>query len=544
MKHPATVMKTIILILSISCTFISCKKNSSVYYISDSDSLLFEQANVNAILANQGFSRCSRYTLAWLSHSDPKTLLIPRNLEKDSDIWNAKDAAADNYPFMVLTSFFVDHDLFTGRMLDMLSSERSITERIGSLPDTYSFSKMDFQKEEVNQGEIIFGASEYIKDGLLPLTEWLGLSPWYDRLIEMLMDLDRLMDVAGDVNESGYGRVPRDEVNGELLQVLSRIYWMTNKEEFLDWAIQIGDFYLLGDHHPTSDLEYLRLRDHGCELVSGLCELYLAVNFAKPEKKAEYQDPLYTMLDRILEVGRNEDGFFYDGINPQTGEIVGSRIADTWGYTLNGFYGVFMIDGKEEYKDAIIKLFSNLHKYRNHDWENGSSDGYADAIESALNLYNRIPDPAVASWINSEMKVMWGKQQPSGIIEGWHGDGNFARTTIMYNLWKSKGLYAKPWRDDLLLGAEQKGDSLLISIQASTPWEGKLYFDKARHRENMYLPVDWPRINQFPEWYIVNSDQEYQLVDLNEKASKAHKGQELKAGMDLKIDGEKWLVIY
>ena len=69
------------------------------------------------------------------------------------------------------------------------------------------------------------------------------------------------------------------------------------------------------------------------------------------------------MLDRILEVGRNEDGFFYDGINPQTGEIVGSRIADTWGYTLNGYYGVYMIDGKDEYKDAIIKLFSNLFLY-------------------------------------------------------------------------------------------------------------------------------------------------------------------------------------
>ena len=27
-------------------------------------------------------------------------------------------------------------------------------------------------------------------------------------------------------------------------------------------------------------------------------------------------------------------------------------------------------------------------------------------------------------------------QKESGIIEGWHGDGNFARTTIMYCLWK------------------------------------------------------------------------------------------------------------
>ena len=27
---------------------------------------------------------------------------------------------------------------------------------------------------------------------------------------------------------------------------------------------------------------------------------------------------------------------------------------------------------------------------------------------------------------------MWTIQKPDGIIEGWHGDGNFARTAIMY----------------------------------------------------------------------------------------------------------------
>ncbi len=102
------------------------------------------------------------------------------------------------------------------------------------------------------------------------------------------------------------------------------------------------------------------------------------------------------MLDRILEVGRNEDGFFYDAINPKTGEVIKERVADTWGYTLNGYYGVYLIDKKPAYKQAVLKTFSNLHAYKNQDWESGSSDGYADAIESALNLYNRIPDPEVA----------------------------------------------------------------------------------------------------------------------------------------------------
>jgi len=413
--------------------FVSCGLNNSNFSISEDDKLLFDQALENAVLANEGYMRCGNYVNAWLEYSDPISGLIPRNIEDGKDYWNAKDAAADNYPFMVLTSFFVDQDLFEGRMKDMLNSEKHLTSRVGSLPDTYSFSKQDFLENEIKMELVVFGTSEYIKDGLLPLTEWLGESPWSDRMIEMLNDLNNEIDVAGTVIEKIYGNAAQEEVNGELLQILSRIYWMTGEEKFLDWAIKIGDYYLLEDHHPTRSLEYLRLRDHGCELVSGLCELYLAANFSKPSKKVEYQEPLYEMLDRILEVGRNDDGMFYDGINPQSGEKVHKRIADTWGYTLNGFYGVYLIDQKQEYKDAVLKIFSNLHKYRNYDWEGGSSDGYADAIESALNLYNRISDPEVAHWIDSETQVMWGKQKESGIIEGWHGDGNFARTTIMYN---------------------------------------------------------------------------------------------------------------
>lgn len=523
---------------------ISCDNESSNFIISDTDQNLFESAHKNALAANEGYVRCENFVSGWLMYSDSASGLIPRNITGSKDIWNAKDAAADNYPFMVLTSFFVDQEMFDGKMIDMLNSEKLLTSRVRSLPDTYSFSNKGFLNEEINMGQIVFGTSEYIKDGLLPLTEWLGESPWSDRMIELLYDLNEEIDIADATVEKGFGNAGKEEVNGELLQILSRIYWMTGDEKLLDWAVKIGDYYLLGNHHPTKDLEYLRLRDHGCELISGLCELYITTSFAKPGKKQAYQTPLYEMLDRILEVGRNENGMFYDAINPQTGEIVQERIADTWGYTLNGYYGVYLIDGKEEYKQAVLKVFSNLHQYKNYNWEGSSSDGYADAIESALNLYNRIPDPKIADWIDSEIRVMWGKQKESGIIEGWHGDGNFARTTIMHNLWKSKGLYVKPWRKDLLLGAEQKGDSLLIMITAETPWKGKLYFDKTRYKENMKLPIDWPRINQFPEWVSITKGEEYHLVDISEKSLETTKGEELSQGIELSILDEKKIFFY
>jgi hypothetical protein len=491
---------------------LSCANNRTQVEV-PGNTTLWDSAGRAGSDAQEGFVRCRRYLDAWLSVADSTTGLIPRNVESGIDFWNAKDAAADNYPFMVLSAFFLDQELFHSRMHDMLATEKRLTSRVRTMPDTYSFSKAAFLSDSVKMDEIVFGTSEYIKDGLLPLTEWLGTSPWSNRMIEMLYDMHDEIEIAGTINAPEFGQASKEEVNGELLQVLSRMYWMTGDETLLNWAISIGDHYLLGDHHPTRNLKYLRLRDHGCELISGLCELYATVHFAKPDVRDRYKEPLHEMLDRILEVGRNEDGMFYDAIDPTTGQVTNEHLADTWGYTLNGYYTIFLIDGTEAYREAVLKVYGSLAKYRRHAWEGTSADGYADAIESAINLYNRIPDPQVSAWIDSEIRVMWEKQKADGLIEGWHGDGNFARTTIMHNLWKSKGLYVWPWRADIQLGAVAVGDTLFVRLTSTQPWEGKLYFDKARYRDNMKLPLDWPRINQFPEWYTVTPTINYQVYD-------------------------------
>ena len=45
------------------------------------------------------------------------------------------------------------------------------------------------------------------------------------------------------------------------------------------------------------------------------------------------------------------------------------------------------------------------------------ADGYADAIESGLNLLNRIPEPSGFDWVEHETLHMLEKQQDDGIIE-------------------------------------------------------------------------------------------------------------------------------
>jgi hypothetical protein len=517
-------------------------KNGSLH-----EDKVFEKAFHHAEQANEALVRCNAYMEAWLTYADPNTGLVPRRIdhEKDRTIWNARDCAADNYPFLILTSFFTNRNMYNGVMRNMLNNEIRLTSRVKSLPDTYSFSKQDFEHETVSMDRIIFGTSEYIKDGLLPVTEWLGQSPWSERMLTMLDDLDEYVDVAGNLNRD-LGNSPEAEVNGELLQVLSRVFWMTGEQKYLDWATQIGDFFLLGEGYPLTSFDYLRLRDHGCELVGGLCELYVTVHFADKEKNQAYQKPLFGLLDYILEYGRNEDGLFYNAINPQTNETVDDGLADTWGYTLNGYYSIYMIDRIGRYKEAVNLIFENLHKYRNYNWERNGADGYADAVEGAINLYNRIENESAAEWIDSEIRVMWSMQDSShrenaqqwknsGIIEGWYGDGNFARTSIMYKLWKTMGAHLRPWRPEIKIGAVEKKDTLYIAVGSSVPWKGKLYFDRTRHSTIMNLPEDWPRINQFPEWFTVTPHRKYFLVDVGDGTSSELDGQSLVQGVELEL---------
>lgn len=532
-------------IIFISWLLLSCNRSSkNQIEFTPEQTIAFKQAEVNGILVNEGLERCRRFVKDWLTFADSTTGLIPRNLYGDSGIWNAKDAAADNYPFMVLTAAITDQELFEGRMLEMLKNEIRLTSRIDKMPDTYSFSKKSFDNPEADLKSILFGSSEYIKDGLLPLTEWLGKSPWSERMIGILDDIWKHALV-----ETDYGNIVSTnvELNGEMLQVLSRVYWMTGEQKYLDWAIRLGDYYLLGNQHPTRNFSTLRLRDHGCEVVSGLCELYVTTSFAASKKKEEYQGHMHEMLDRILEVGRNKDGLFYNAINPQTGAIINKGIADNFGYTFNAFYSVYQVDSVEAYRAATVKALSVLNdSYRNYNWENGSSDGYADAIEGALNLYAREPIASTAKWIDSETQVMWSLQdssllantsqwRSSGVIEGWHGDGNFARTTIMYCLWKTQGLTAYPWRSDLQIGAVMEKDDLLFSVTLEKDWNGILKFDTPRHQTIMHMPIDWPRINQFPEWFILEKDKNYQLINYSEKNEKSFSNQKLEYGIPVSL---------
>jgi hypothetical protein len=492
----------------------------------------FREAERHARQASEALYRCRRYVDGWLAQADPVSGLIPRNLGAQRDLWNGRDAAADNYPFMVLTCALTDRELFHGRMREMLRAETRLTSRVGRLCDDFVFSTQGFARAATNLDAIMFDNSEYVKDGLIPLTEWLGPSPWSERMLGIMDDVWHYAPV-----ETPFGRLPtlNVEVLGDQLQACARLFWMTGERRFLDWGTRLGDFFLLGTNHPTRDVAELRLQDHGCEVVNGLSELYLAVAHAAPEKKRAYERPLHEMLDRILELGRNEDGLFYSSFNPQTGAH-SKGLTDTWGYDLDAFYTVYLVDHTAAYREAVRLPLGRLHgKYVGAAWSDTSADGYADSIEGAINLINREPIASAAEWIDHQTRLMWVMQQSDGVIEGWHGDGNFARTSILYAVWKTQGVRVEPWRQDVRLGAARDGDRLYLSLSADRAWQGRVIFDQARHKLHLRLPIDYPRINQFPEWFTAAVEARYAIREAGKAAARAASGRELAGGIEVEL---------
>ena len=466
----------------------------------------WEQAEHNAALNRQSLLFCWRFTQGWMQCVEPVSGLFPRNLSKDY-FWNARDCAADNYPFMVLTSFFTDRALFEGTMRRILDNEQRLCNRVDRLPDDWDLSTQAFRTPEAKIDDLIFGASEYVKDGLLPLTEWLGASPWSERMLGLLDDVWKHSAV-----ETEAGKLPSasHEVAGDLMQGLSRTYWMTRNPEYKQRVYQLAAYFL--EHHLPTDDPKLGLDDHGCEVIGGLTEAYYIAAQEDPAKRELWRPAMHKMLDRILEVGRDETGLMYNRINPVEGTILDKDLTDNWGYNYNAFAVVAELDDVPRYRDAITHVLTNLPTNKDFPWEGARADGFADSLEGGINLINRFPLAPAIEWADYTAQLLLKCQRDTGIVEGWHGDGNSARTLIMYALWKSQGAYIVPWRADLRVGAAVDNDgATCITVQGDWPWKGKLYFDVPRHRENLGMPGDYPRLNQFPEWFTVGKDGAYVL---------------------------------
>jgi hypothetical protein len=72
-------------------------------------------------------------------------------------------------------------------------------------------------------------------------------------------------------------------------------------------------------------------------------------------------------------------------------------------------------------------------------------------------------------------------------------------------------------------------------VTVDADWEGVLKFDVARHQANMNMPWDWPRINQFPEWFTTEESMQYKWINLGNSDEAAFSGRQLSNGVNVSL---------
>lgn len=506
----------------------------------------FKKAEQNARQSQRAFRAIDRVFQAILKKADPHFGLLPDNFHPglgEERIYKPKNAGADLFPYLVLASYFLHQDLYKGRILEMLQAERNFAS-VNSIP-----CELNLESRHCG-APTIFGMAEYAKDGLIAVTEALGITPWYTRMHEMLL---AWMD-HGDLAKN-------TEINGDLLQVFGRMYLLSGDKRYLEWGRKITEAYLFEALPKNNFLPppfwnfkkkqligepISRLRDHGNEMIMGLSLQLVVEHTLKSENEARYLPVVKMMLERVID-SADSDGLLYNAVNAMTLKPVMEGYADNWGYVYAAVYNMYILTGEVKYREAVLKVMDSITKYKNYTWEGSHYDGFADSIESAIYLLSRVPHAELSRWVDEEIEHLFAAQRPDGHLDYTYLEGNFIRTMLLYALMKTQGVTFVNWQDGVHVGAALEGDELQIFIGHSDPkekFDGLIKFDYPRHQQIFHLSQNFIRLNELPEWYAV--DEEAQYLVINEgigqanKPSKKYYGTELVKGIPLETG--KWVV--
>lgn len=474
------------------------------------DEEAFSRAAASGKIAGYSLSKVQR----WLHEVALEKIEPDTGLYHPDGNFNYQDAWADCYPFLTWAAWATDLEALNGPVRGALHAE------IKHCPQ-------GFFSEEENT----FGGSEYVKDGLVAIVEATGKDEWFDRMKAIEDEIWSNPRV-----ETPYGNIPSTnvEINGEQIQALARLYTMTGEKKYLEYAERLADYYLKpGDFVPQ------RLRDHGCEIIGGLGLLMGVESEHNPDKAREYLPLMKTMLDSVLEKGINEDGIMYDTWGKP------GRLSDGWGYNYVAYLCYDMVAGEPVYREHMEQTLRNLAKpkYKDYQWEGSSIDGFADSIEGAIYILNRLPVPEGFAWVDQEAAANVARSaDPLETAPLWGTmklESNGVRTTIMHALMHTRGLLLRPWRQDLALGAAETKAGVAVVLNAEKEYAGKLVFDIPRHRSYMGFQRDWPRMNTLPEWFVVEADRQYVVEDVDSGTKRTYTGDQLREGLPVELTGSK-----
>lgn len=504
-------------------------------------------ASLNSVLASEAFERVASVTTRWLDRRDPATGLFPHTLKADDRYWSYGDAGSDLFPFLGIATRYLMPERYN-EILATLAAERALSR--GFPHDVFLDNLRPVAREPE---KAMLNVVEYAKDGLLPLVEALGPDPWLRRLREVT---DAVLAHSDIPTPAGKIPSPAAEVNGSALQALARLTWATDDPAYLQMGRQIASAYL---DHALPTTEYIPphrwdfienepigprrfyLGDHGNEIVAGLVEWHrVETRLALPEAPA-HREAINRMLDRLLQKGRTPEGLWYGIIDVPSGKVRDKDLTDNWGYLGQAYLdqaaseraqpdgNVITASRFEQASATMLRAVTAVDFY---EWESGDMDGYADTLESALYLLRYIDDPLAADWVDEQVAVLYGYQHDDGSVTDENIDGNFVRTVLLYGLSLTRGTRVEPWTPRVALGAAFDGSCLRVHLHSEDVWRGVLLFDTPRHKQHVGLRLDYPRLNQWPEWWTVDPAQRY-AVTMPDGSQLDVDGASLAAGLPL-----------
>ena len=143
--------------------------------------------------------------------------------------------------------------------------------------------------------------------------------------------------------------------------------------------------------------------------------------------------------------------------------------------------------------------------------------------------------PRAERWVDRQAGTLFGAQDATGRVEDRYLDGNFVRTALLYSGWQSQGVRVDPWEPGVLLGAVSDGDCVQLALGSGHQWDGRIVFDAPRHRTILNLPMAYPRLNGWPEWFTADTDSVYHVSDLSAGSAREMTGAELLSGVPMQL---------
>lgn len=486
-------------------------------------------ARTHARLVSEATLRADAVYDAWMPLRNPDTTLFPQSTEKSQ--WNYRNVAADFFCFQLHTGLYTqseDVDL----LFDTLEREASLGDK-GELPlprwvGDGSVVLGSSEHPTFGSRGPLFGASEYVKDGLLSLYEATGDRRVYDRMLRVVDAI-----IAHSRHATRFGAIPSEssEVNGEMLQTLARIARVESDPRYADMLGRIADAateIMLPANYgmPAHTFNYesgeagkakVPLRDHGNEIIPGLAEAFAyAVDHAGDEawraRAERWAEPLARMFEGVLRAGVREDGLPINALNARTLEVLDPGVNDNWGYVSVGALlfaeraetsGLLAPDRCEAIRESVRALARAVATTDRMHWEGAEHDGFADSIESAMLIasHDAQASDMLSAWIDDQIGVMFAMQRPSGFVSGGYLDGNFMRTALMYADKRSGGWVLHPWDESTSVGHASDDDGRSVLVVTGRP--GATYTLAHRATGQGFRGVfqrPTPRLNAWPVW--------------------------------------------